>query len=304
METTIAKIAKIAKINRRNKTMGKDDAVAVPQQGGPLTDAEAFEKVDVKYGWEGGAWDKVSLPTTGGGKFLYKTSGKMVDAVSFKLATAYWKRFYNVEVGDKSISVCYSDNAKSGRGKRLGQDGETRVDVDCEDCPQNKIPNKDEIARIEKETGKKCFICKPTYVLEWDEDVNGKLTRMRMYLSYSAQKEFGVYSQSLESRGIDVRNAVTVMEAKRGKKGSSDYLFAGFRLGEKAVDEKKDLTSAYNALTTEQKAVVGDYMKKAFNVATVDKLNDVQQGLLLQEVLKLSNEAPKAPPATKGKTPF
>lgn len=255
------------------------------QQSGALTDAEAFDGVETKHGWGGGGnFDRVSIPTTEGGIFLYKESGKKVDFIAFKLATAYWKRFYSVQ----GVSVCFSNNAKLEKGQRLGKDGVNRQEVDCNECPHNKQPQ----------------VCKPSYVLEWDEGTEAdKIVRVRFYLSFSAQKEFGVYSQKLQDAGLDVRNVTTVMRTKKGSKEikgvPTNYFFATFEM----QDAKAGMSEIYNSLTAEGKAKVGDYMKKAFNVETVDKLNDIQRDMLTQEMQKLAKEsAPKTPP--KKTTPF
>jgi hypothetical protein len=271
---------------RRNQSMPNDNnALTNPQQGGgAVTDAEAFDAVDAKHGWGGGNYDKLTLPTVEGGKFVYKERGTKVDFVAFKLATAYWKRFYNVQ----GIAVCFSNNAKLEKGQRLGKDGTTRQEVECNECQFNKQPK----------------TCKPSYVLEWDEgDDPENIVRVRMYLSYSAQKEFGVYSQKLQEAGMDVRNVTTIMKSKKGSsdvpgKGITEYFFATFEM----QDAKAGMSLIYNSLSPENQAKVGDYMKKAFNVETVDKLNDIQRDMLTQEMQKLAKDSAPKPGAKK--TPF
>ena len=264
--------------------MANDTAITNPNPTGALSDGEAFDTVDTKHGWSGGNFDRVTIPTTEGGLFVYKESGKKVESIAFKIATAYWKRFYSVQ----DVNICYCNNAKLLKGMRLQQDGTTRKEVECVECPYNQQPK----------------TCKPSYVIEWDEgDDAESVKRVRMYLSWSAQKEFGSYSQKLQDAGLDVRNVITIMKSKKGStdvkgKGKTEYFYATFEM----QDAKAGLDLVYNTLTEEQKTKVGDYMKKAFNVDTVDKLNDVQREMLTQEVQRLSKESVKA--TQKPKTPF
>lgn len=295
--------------------MNDENALATQQQAGALTDEEVMESTNVFGGGQNSAYDKVSIPTTGGGKLQYKTSGRMVDFIAFKLATHYHKRFYNVEIGGKNIGLCYGNLVRKGEeptGSRLNEtDMTSRVTQLCRTCPQFRVPSKEEQEAYRQKHNKPMPFCQEKLVLEWDEDVSGVKTRIRFYLSFNAKIEYQNYVRSLTNKNLEVNKVTTILEAKKGKKGTSDFLYAGFRMADNetltagtnsGASNAPNLLSVYNSLTPEQKTTAGEYMKTMFNVDSVEKLNPMQKDLLVQKMLDMSKAS--TPKAEIKKTPF